>query len=79
MADRNLRSFNINSCVLFSGFHYSDYNQSNYSKDSKDSNSYNNSTDSTVSSRHLKTVIDKSKYVVYNDTLFCNQDPITFQ
>ena len=51
------------------------YNQSNYSDYFKDSNS----TDSTISSRNLKTVIDKSKYVAYNDPIMCNQDPATFQ
>ena len=50
----------------------------NHSDYSKDSNSYNNSTDSSISSRNLMTVIDESKYVVYNDTILCNQDPVTF-
>ena len=51
-----------------------DADDSNHYNYSKDSNSYNHSTDTTVSSRNLETVMDKSTYVVFNDTIMCNQD-----
>ena len=74
MDDRSLRSFTWIHESEFQDFHDSDdsnkYNDSNSLDYSKNSNS----TDSFMSFRNLKTVIDQSKYVAYNNTIMCNQD-----
>ena len=58
--------------------HSNYYKYSNNSNYSKDSNIRNNSTDTNISSRNLEDVMDKSKYVVFHNTITCNQDLTTF-